>query len=121
MGILIKSKQQYDTHEEEVTKQYDEASITKEGEAIIILYSDGSIILQNQEEVFIIQNDKNEMPIKINEKKVLKYETPYGKMDMETFGEEIFLNENPFYLKLSYLITLNQTTTYRNIVEITEM
>lgn len=118
MKIKIITKQIYDEHEETTEQVYEDASIIFENSKVTISYGEEKIIVNEKEKTLEILRDKNNIFIQQNEEKSLNYETPYGKIDLVTIGEKMFISHEPFSLIFEYKIIMNQQINYKNIIEI---
>ena len=104
MNLKIKTKQVYEDHFEENEENFKNALINILDNVIKINYNDIEIIYNKIHNIVQIKSKENN--------------TPYGKLNLKTFGEEITYNENPFGLLIKYKIVLNNSYFYTNIVEI---
>ena len=120
MNIIVKSIQKYEDHEEEIIEEYENSFWTKEDSLLTIETNTMKVEINSEKNTVWIQRDQNEIFIQLNEKKLLSFETEYGTMKMGILGESISVQENPLKVLIEYSISLNEQTSYQNIVEITE-
>ena len=118
MKIKVIGTQIYEDYEEKIEKIFDDA-VVNISDNIQIIYNDGEILFNKKLNRVEIKNDNN-LIIELNEEKVLDYNTPYGIITLKTFGESFVIENNPFKLTIRYIIKLNGTMQYENIVEILE-
>ena len=118
MNLKIKTKQVYEDHFEENEENFKNALINILDNVIKINYNDIEIIYNKIHNIVQIKSKENNIIVSKNKEKELIYNTPYGKLNLKTFGEEITYNENPFGLLIKYKIVLNNSYFYTNIVEI---
>ena len=120
MNLIVRSVQKYDSHEEEIIQKYEEATAVWEEGKLKICHAKGKMCFDNVNGEIMIENEGNTIRIKINEKKVLTYHTPYGTIKMETYGEKLQIQETTVKILLVYHIYLEDGTHYSNTIEMTE-
>ncbi len=121
MKIMIKSTQFYGDSTQQIAEKYEDASVLVEPDRILIEYEKGSMILYTKEKTFWMKRGKNELSIMINQKSAVKYETEYGKIDLEVKGETMLYQVDPLKIVVKYRIMLKEMTEYLNTVEILEV
>lgn len=119
MKIKVIGTQIYEDHEEKIEKEFDDA-VVNISDTIQIIYKEGEIIFNENLNIIELKNQNN-LIIELNKEKVLDYNTPYGIIKLKTFGKEFILEKNPLKLTVRYVISLNETMQYENIVEILEV
>lgn len=121
MNMKIISTQIYDDHEEKQEEQHKDYSLKILDKNILINYNNGDEIIFNSENNIVeIKRDKNEILVKINAEHEFDYETPYCSFVLKTVGEKILVEKSPFKMVIEYKIILNDTISYKNIIEIVE-
>ena len=116
MKIKIIGTQIYEDHEEKIKQEFDNVIVEME-DIIAIKYEKGEIIYNKNTNVIELKSDNN-IIVELNKEKILNYNTPYGIINLKTFGEDIFIGENPFKLVVKYNLKLNEKVEYKNILEI---
>lgn len=116
MKIKIIGTQIYEDHEERIEQEFENVIIDM-NETFSIKYDEGEIIYNKSANVVEIRNQNNIM-VELNKENIFDYNTPYGIISLKTFGEDIFIEENPFRLVIKYKIKLNEKIEYKNILEI---
>lgn len=113
--IRIKSSQIFEEHVDSIEEEY-ECTIEKFENVIKIVYDNSVITIQDK--IVMIDREKGKLVIEDQIRNCMKYETPYGTIDIETQGKEIQLIEAPFILKLSYYIRVGNAKEYVNELQI---
>ena len=121
MKIRIKSTQIFENHQETVVEEIEDAEVSFLDGVMRIKYGENEILVNQLEHELNLNRTQNSLKVKVNEKNVLNYETTYGKIILETYGEQIEIQEIPLKVILKYQITLNGTEEYSNIVEMIEV
>ena len=120
MNIKIKSVQIYEDHEDTIEEQYDNANINFLDKNVIVKYNKNEIIFDEKKKSVSVKREGNDIFIELNKENEFIYETPYGKINLKTYGERIEVLKYPFSMIIEYKITLNDTINYKNIMEILE-
>ena len=120
MRLTVKSIQKYKDHQEEITDSMDDAQLQDDQECIVIFNKEDQMKFNMIQQEAIITRNHQVLVIKINEKKSNQYETPYGKIVLDTYGEQMEVTKNPFHVFLRYRLFFPSVEEYENVVEITE-
>ena len=121
MSLKIITKQIYEEHEEKEEELYTDYKINFLDKSILINYNNIEIIYDLEKNKVEIKRAQNDIFIKLSTENTSIYKTPYGEINLTTFGEKIRLEENPFNLKIEYKITLGDMAEYKNVIEILEL
>ena len=120
MKIKIKSTQIYEDNTEEIEEKYDNAELNIVDKKVMLKYNESEIIYDENNQSIIVNNKGNCIYVEIEKEKESNYETPYGNFNIKTYGKSINFTSNPFRLKVEYMISLNNSIKYNNIINITE-
>ena len=113
--IKISSKQIFEEHEE---------SFSEEHECEIIYLEDGFKILYDNCEVsfdgekVFVKNDNMLLEIEVGKKNSAKMNTPYGAIELETVGDKVDFENNPFRFEMRYFIKFGNAEQYVNELQI---
>ena len=121
MNIKIKSTQIYEEHKEESEEIYNDVIVKFLDKNIVINYNNNEIVINQEKKTIEIKREENNIFIELQKEHEIIYETPYGNMNLKTYGEEILVQKAPFSLNFKYKIAFGNTTEYKNIIEILEI
>ena len=121
MNLIIKSKQIYDDHEDEIEEKYENYEINILDKSIMIIYNDNKIIFDKLKNIITINKLENSIFIELNKENEILYKTLYGNCTLKTIGEEFFISYKPFKLVMRYKVILEDIVNYKNIIEIFEL
>lgn len=113
--IKIKSNQIFEEHVDSIEEEY-KCVIEKFENGMKIVYDNNEITVKNGK--VIIERENTQLTIEKNVRNVMKYQTPYGTIDIEVEGKEIEIYEKPLVVKLSYFIKVGNAKEYKNELQI---
>ena len=120
MKLKIISKQVYEDYEEENEEIYEDYNIKFLDKIIVINYNNGEVIYDKEKNTVEVKRTENNIFIELNKENESIYETPYGNIQIKTFGKKNCVTESPFKMTIEYNILLGNTSEYKNIIEILE-
>ena len=117
MKLVLKSKQDYGTHSDEFTEEFD-CSVSEENNNIKINFENGSILIE--ENKITHERGNNKMVIEPGKVHGCDYETENGMivLDIKGLNVEKFSNELKTIAKAKYQIIIVGIEPYINEIEI---
>lgn len=121
MKLLLKSKQNYGTHEEEISEEFDctiENLITDDGVAIKISFENGFVQIEDGR--IIHERGENKLVIEPNNTYEVDYDTDNGMIVLDLNGIEVkrFDNIEGLIASAKYEIKIVGIEPYMNELEI---